>query len=73
MNRNTIQGLERHIPDIVNLLENSSLNDWEVAHELDNFGGSLPLILMHTRALKTYLLGGYLPCRKDYKVWYFSK
>ena len=25
-------------------------------------GGSLPLIWMHTRALKTYLLGGYLPC-----------
>ena len=36
-------------------------------------GGSLPLILMHAHALKTYLSGGYLPCSKDYKVWYFSK
>ena len=35
-------------------------------------GGSLPLILMHTRALQTYLSGGYLPCIKDYRVWYFS-
>ena len=53
-------------------------------------GGSLPLILMHTRALKTsggalpsyilhtrafgaYLLGGYLPCKKEYKVMVIHK
>ena len=37
-------------------------------------GRSHPLILMqHMRVLRTYLLGvGYLPCRKDYKVWYFK-
>ena len=30
-----------------------------------------PLILMHTRALRTYLSGGYLPCKKIYNIWYF--
>ena len=34
-------------------------------------GRSLPLILLHTRALMTYLSRGYLPCWKDYKVWFF--
>ena len=29
--------------------------------------------LMHTCVLRTYLSGGYLPCRKYYKVWYVSK
>ena len=33
-----------------------------------NFGRSLPLILMHTSALMTYLSRGYLSCRKDHKV-----
>jgi len=34
-------------------------------------GSSLPHIL-HTRAFGTYLLGGgYLPCKKDYKVMVF--
>ena len=33
---------------------------------------SLPLISMHTHTLKTYLSRGYLPCKKDYKVWYFK-
>ena len=26
---------------------------------------------MHTRAHMICLSGGYLPCKKDYKVWYF--
>ena len=34
---------------------------------------SLPLILMHTRALMTNLFGGHLLCKKDYKVWYIFK
>ena len=33
---------------------------------------SLPLILMHVRALMICLSGGYSPYRKDYKIWYFS-
>ena len=28
-------------------------------------GGSIPLILMHTCALMTCLLEGYLPCKKN--------
>ena len=32
--------------------------------------GLLPLILMHRRATMTYLLGGYLPCRQEYNIWY---
>ena len=26
-----------------------------------------PSYILHTRAFGTYLWGGYLPCRKDYK------
>ena len=33
--------------------------------------GGHSLILMHTCVLMTSLLGGYLPCKKDDKVWYF--
>jgi hypothetical protein len=35
-------------------------------------GGVTPSYILHARALKTYLSEGYLPCRNDYKVWYFS-
>ena len=38
-----------------------------------SYGGVLPLISMHICALMTYLSGGYLPCKKNYKVWCFSK
>jgi hypothetical protein len=36
-------------------------------------GGFTPSYILHTRAFGTYLLGGggYLPCRKDYKVMVF--
>ena len=36
-------------------------------------GGFTSSYILHTHVFKTYLLGGYLPCRRDYKVWYFSK
>jgi hypothetical protein len=36
-------------------------------------GGCTPSYILHTRAFGTYLSGGYLPCIKYYKVWYFSK
>ena len=36
-------------------------------------GMSLPLIVMHTRVLMTYLLGGHLPCRKCYMVFFKIK
>ena len=32
---------------------------------------SLPLMLMRTHVLMTYLSQGYLPCRKGYKIWFF--
>ena len=35
---------------------------------LQTSGRSLSLILMHTCVLRAYLSGGYLPCKKDYKV-----
>ena len=32
-------------------------------------GGCTPSYILHTRAFGTYLLGGgYLPCKKHYKV-----
>ena len=34
--------------------------------------GFTPFYILHTHVFGTYLLGGYLPCRKDYKVWYFQ-
>ena len=33
--------------------------------------GFTPSYILHTRAFGTYLLGGYLPCRKDFKVMVF--
>ena len=37
---------------------------------LQCWGGSLPLTLMHTHALRIYLLRGYLSCKKYYKIWF---
>ena len=34
-------------------------------------GGCTQSYILHTRAFTTYLLGGYLPCKKDYKVMVF--
>jgi hypothetical protein len=34
-------------------------------------GEITPSYILHTRAFGTYLLGGYLPCKKDYKVMVF--
>ena len=34
-------------------------------------GEFTPSYILHTRAFGTYLLGGYLPCKKDYKVMVF--
>lgn len=34
--------------------------------------GFTPSYVLHARALKIYLSGGYLSCKKDNKVWYFS-
>ena len=34
---------------------------------------SLPLILVHTRALRTYLSGDYLPCKKITRCCFFFK
>jgi hypothetical protein len=36
-----------------------------------NLGEITPSYILHTRAFGTYLLGGYLPCKKDYKVMVF--
>ena len=36
-------------------------------------GGSLPLILMHTHVLMTYLSRGYLACKKYENVFFPSK
>ena len=42
-------------------------------HLSKGLGGFTPSYILHTSAFGTYLLGGYLPRRKDYKVWYVSK
>ena len=34
-------------------------------------GEFTPFYILHTCACGAYLLGGYLPCRKDYKVMVF--
>jgi hypothetical protein len=34
-------------------------------------GEFTPSYILHTRAFGTYLLGGYLPCKKTYKVMVF--
>jgi hypothetical protein len=34
-------------------------------------GEITPSYILHTRAFGNYLLGGYLPCKKDYKVMVF--
>jgi hypothetical protein len=34
-------------------------------------GGFTPSYILHTCVFGTYLLGGYLPCIKDYKVMVF--
>ena len=34
-------------------------------------GEFTPSYILHTRVFGTYLLGGYLPCKKDYKVMVF--
>ena len=34
-------------------------------------GEITPSYILHTLAFGTYLLGGYLPCKKDYKVMVF--
>ena len=35
-------------------------------------GGFTPSYILHTRAFGTYLLGGYLPCKKNIRWWYFT-
>jgi hypothetical protein len=34
-------------------------------------GEITPSYILYTRAFGTYLLGGYLPCKKNYKVMVF--
>ena len=41
-----------------------------MCQELEGF---TPSYILHALALRTYLSGGYLPYKKDYKVLYFSK
>ena len=36
-----------------------------------SLGGFIPSYILHTRVFGAYLLGGYLPCIKDYKVMVF--
>ena len=36
-------------------------------------GWFTPSYIWHTRGFRTYLLGSYLRCINDYKVWHFSK
>jgi hypothetical protein len=45
-----------------------TINSWNLVFESR---GDHSLLYLHTRAFGTYLLGGYLPCKKDYKVIVF--
>jgi hypothetical protein len=46
---------------------------WILCDEIICSGGAFPLIFcIHVRLGPIYW-GGYLPCRKDYQVWYFTK
>jgi hypothetical protein len=38
---------------------------------LNNLGEFTPSYILHTRAFRTYLLEGYLPCKKYYKMMVF--
>ena len=44
---------------------------WNIMRPSYDLEGCTPSYILHIRSFMTYLLGGYLPCRKDYKVWYF--
>jgi hypothetical protein len=58
-----------HLRYIVNY---SRWKDYSLlGHEGCQLGGFTPSYILHTRAFETYLLGGYLPYRKDYKVIVF--
>ena len=70
--------MRKTLDDLYLLLEKVTIHSLSALYEYVllewNSRRSLPLILMHTRTLKTYLSGGgaiYF-ANKDYKVWYFS-
>jgi hypothetical protein len=77
---------EHVIMDLVSLSKNFNLTNFEIWQNspcsgiytartngvIEGSGGALPLYILYTCAFGTYLLGGYLPCIENYKVWFFQ-
>ena len=54
------------------LVSSYSTNLVDRMYCLEGGGGVTPSYILHTRAFRAYLTGGYLSCRKDYKILYFQ-